>query len=90
MSRLSGNSRKNLPETGQMNVVRQVARMVSVAANHGPYYANCLKRSVLIWWLLERKGIHTEIRVGAQMDSFGKVFYVDNSGDHNSGQCKNY
>ena len=71
MSQLSSKSRKNLPEAGQMNVAKQVARMVSIAANHGPYHANCLKRSVLIWWLLERKGIHTEIRVGAQMDPFG-------------------
>jgi hypothetical protein len=54
-----------------MNVAKQVARMVSIAANHGPYHANCLKRSVLIWWLLEQKGIHTEIRVGAHKNPSG-------------------
>jgi hypothetical protein len=71
MSHLSNKSRESLPEADQMNVAKQAARMVSIAANHGPYHANCLKRSVLIWWLLERKGIHTEIRIGAQKDPAG-------------------
>jgi hypothetical protein len=71
MSHLSNKSRESLPEADQMNVAKQVARMVSIASNHGPYHANCLKRSVLIWWLLERKRIHTEIRVGAQKDPSG-------------------
>jgi hypothetical protein len=71
MSHLSNRSREGLPEADQMNVAKQVARMVSIAANHGPYHANCLKRSVLIWWLLEQKGIHTEIRIGAQKDPSG-------------------
>jgi len=45
--------------------------MVTAAANHGFYRANCLKKSMLTWWLLERKGITTDIRIGAQKDQSG-------------------
>jgi hypothetical protein len=46
-----------------------VARMVSVAANHGPYRANCLKRSLATWWLLQRRGIAAELNIGVNKDS---------------------
>ena len=43
-----------------------VARMVSVAANHGLYRANCLKKSLVLWWLLKRKGIEADLHIGVQ------------------------
>ncbi len=43
-----------------------VARMVSVAANHGLYRANCLKKSLVLWWLLKRKGIEANLHIGVQ------------------------
>ena len=53
----------------QLDEAQSVARMVTVAANHGPYRANCLKRSLLIWWLLGRKGIVTDLKIGVNKDS---------------------
>jgi len=47
----------SIPENKQLEEAQSVARMVSVAANHGPYHANCLKISLLIWWFLGRRGI---------------------------------
>ena len=65
MSLFSG---KGSPETPRQETplpnAGQVARMVTVAANYGPYRANCMKKSMLIWWLLKRRAIHTEIRIG--------------------------
>jgi len=43
-----------------------VARMVSVAANHGLYRTNCLKKSLVLWWLLKRKGIEADLHIGVQ------------------------
>ncbi len=42
--------------------------MVSVAANNGPYRANCLKRSLATWWLLQRRGIDAELNIGVNKD----------------------
>ena len=42
--------------------------MVAIAAAHGIYRANCLKQSLVLWWLLSRRGIKSEIVFGAQRD----------------------
>ena len=47
-----------------LDEARVVAYMIAVAARHGPYRADCLKQSLLIWWLLEWHGISSEIRFG--------------------------
>ena len=52
-----------------LQTARSVARMVSIAANHGPYRANCLKRSLATWWLLKRRGIAAELNIGVNKDA---------------------
>ena len=47
-----------------MRTAESIARMVSVAANNGPYRANCLKQSLATWWLLQRRGIVTDLNIG--------------------------
>lgn len=43
---------------------RAAARMVALAERYGPYPANCLKRSVVTYWLLRRRGIDCNLRIG--------------------------
>ncbi len=45
---------------------RVIARMVGVAARHGVYHVSCLKQSLVLWCLLARRGIVSEIRIGVQ------------------------
>ena len=47
---------------------RVIAKGVRVAARHGIYRANCLERSLVLWWLLARQGIESEIRFGARKE----------------------
>jgi hypothetical protein len=47
---------------------RSTARVVSIAAGRGPVRATCLRRSLLLWWLLRRDGIETSLRVGVHRD----------------------
>jgi len=71
---LAGNKPESvLNEQGQMASAIQIARMVLVAANYGPYHANCLKKSLVIWWLLLRVGINTEIKIGVNKDDVFKA-----------------
>ncbi len=58
-----------IPEDEQLKVAQSVARIVSIAANHGFYSANCLKKSLLTWWLLRRRGITVELKIGINKDA---------------------
>jgi hypothetical protein len=59
----------SIPENEQLEIAQKIARMVSIAANHSFYSANCLKKSLLIWWLLSRKGIVIELKIGVNKDT---------------------
>lgn len=48
-----------------------IARMVAIAAGHGPYKANCLKQSMVLWWMLARHGISSEIIFGVPKEKEG-------------------
>ncbi|HEV2299762.1 MAG TPA: lasso peptide biosynthesis B2 protein [Candidatus Acidoferrales bacterium] len=54
------------PNTTQINEARAEARMIEAASRHGIARGNCLSRSVALWWLLRRKGINAELRIGAR------------------------
>ena len=48
---------------------RSVSKIVSIAAGRGPFRATCLRRSLLLWWLLKRDGIETILRVGVNREN---------------------
>lgn len=50
------------------DTAQRIARLVSVAANRGPYRATCLRQSIALWWLLRRRGIAAELRIGVRKD----------------------
>ncbi len=47
-------------------LARSLARMVNAAARYGPYRAPCLERSLALWWLLRRRGIAADLRIGVR------------------------
>ncbi|MFT5452582.1 MAG: hypothetical protein ACI9N9_002075 [Enterobacterales bacterium] len=53
--------------------IRIVYRMVNIVVRYGPYSENCLKRSLLLWWLLARDGIDSEIIFGVN-DNLNQKF----------------
>ena len=53
-----------LSDKERLIFARQAARMVGVAANYGPYRANCLKRSLVLWALLAKNGIVADLKIG--------------------------
>ena len=48
---------------------RQVAALVNIAALRGVHRANCLPRSLVLYYLLRRQGIEAELRIGVQRES---------------------
>ncbi len=40
------------------------AKVINIAARHNIFKANCLKQTLLLWFLLGRKSIYSEIKIG--------------------------
>ena len=55
-------------EVAVLGQARAVARMVEAAARRGPYRATCLPRSLALWWLLRRRGIDGDLRIGVRKE----------------------
>jgi hypothetical protein len=45
-----------------------IARMAAAAARHVFFGTNCLEQSLVLWWLLRRRGIAAELRIGARKE----------------------
>ena len=69
-ARISSRSKPDLsvPDDEQLEIARSVARMVYAAAHHGPYRTNCLKKSLATLWLLRRKGIAANLKIGVNKE----------------------
>jgi hypothetical protein len=48
---------------------RGMARIVDVAARHGLVKATCLPRSLVLWWLLRRQSIDSNLRIGVRKEA---------------------
>lgn len=54
---------------GEMSdIAQRIARLVAIASRHGPYGATCLRQSLALWWLLRRRGMGAELRIGVRKD----------------------
>ena len=60
IARLRGASQK---ESAQV-----IARMEAAAARNLLFSTNCLEQSLVLWWLLRRRGIAAELRIGARKE----------------------
>ncbi len=57
-----------VPAPAELEKTRVVARMIAVAASHGPYRAGCLRQSLLVQWVLAWHGISSNIRFGIEKE----------------------
>ncbi|MFZ0882216.1 MAG: lasso peptide biosynthesis B2 protein [Candidatus Acidiferrales bacterium] len=46
-----------------------IARLEAAAARNVLFQPSCLEQSLVLWWLLRRRGIAAEVRIGARKDS---------------------
>lgn len=53
-------------DPGAIEEARRLAWVVDGTARRGPWKANCLQRSLVLWWFLVRRGISSEIRIGVR------------------------
>lgn len=48
---------------------RRTARVVGIAVRRGFYRANCLPQSLVLWFLLRRQGIESDLRIGVRKNA---------------------
>ena len=72
-----------LPEAATTSEVQRVCRMVLAADRHSPMRGTCLERSLALWWLLGRRGITTQLRIGARKSEgkFEAHAWVERNGE---------
>jgi hypothetical protein len=54
------------PPDASLDRAGGVVRMVQAASRHGLTRANCLEQSLVLWYLLRRRGLPTNLRVGVR------------------------
>jgi hypothetical protein len=50
----------------QLESALRLGWAVEVAARRGPWPANCLQRSLVLWFLLRRRGMPADLRIGVR------------------------
>lgn len=48
--------------------IAATVRSAAIAARRGPFEMSCLPRSVTVWWLLRRRGVPAEMRIGVKKE----------------------
>lgn len=47
--------------------IQALGEAVNIAARHTPFTATCLTRSLLLGWLLRRRGVASDLRIGVRL-----------------------
>jgi transglutaminase-like putative cysteine protease len=49
-----------------MSYALRLGRLARIAGRYVPTNGSCLRQSLLVWWLLRRKGVPAELRIGVR------------------------
>jgi len=71
LERLSRSRRDAAPLRSEPANPKTVCRLVGTAARHGLWTATCLRQSLVVWFLLRRRGIPAELRIGVRKTAAG-------------------
>ncbi|AFY99914.1 lasso peptide biosynthesis B2 protein [Calothrix sp. PCC 6303] len=50
-------------------LAKTTSTMVNLAARYSPLWGNCLKKSLVLWYLLRCQGIMSELRIGVRREN---------------------
>jgi hypothetical protein len=57
------------PDSAEIAVAREIARIQDSVCRHLIFHVSCLEQSLVLWWLLGRRGIPVELRIGARKEA---------------------
>lgn len=68
------------PEAARPGLITDVAHAVAKAAAFYPGRAQCLEQSLVLYWVLRRRGVEARLRVGVQPFPFTAHAWVEHNG----------
>ena len=72
--------RVDLPQDS-MSYALRLGRLARMAGRYVPTNGSCLRQSLLVWWLLRRKGMPAELRIGVRtQEGFAAHAWVEVDG----------
>jgi hypothetical protein len=84
LERLTPNAAEtaHLSERSLLASAALIARVEESVVRHLFFRANCLEQSLVLWWLLRRRGIAATLRIGARKEAgaFEAHAWVESSG----------
>ena len=51
---------------GDLASARSIARLAAIAGRRGAVSATCLRQSLLVYWILRRRGLSPELKIGVR------------------------
>jgi len=66
LERLSNGQTQRQPTSGERDQARKLAEFASMAGRHGLVDATCLRQSLLVYFLLRRKGLAPKLIIGVR------------------------
>lgn len=70
LRRLQDRLQRGNPSIGSsisLDDIVRISTLVNIAARHVPFPATCLTRSLLLRWILRRRGVASQLRIGVRL-----------------------
>jgi hypothetical protein len=64
----SGNATPRTANSDDLQSAERLARLTDIAGRRGAVTATCLRQSLLIYWLLRRRGFAPELKIGVRKE----------------------
>jgi hypothetical protein len=82
LDRLSRRRTPDVPPRSEPMDAKAMCRLVGTAARHGVCKATCLRQALVLWFLLRRRGVPAELRIGVrkQADCLEAHAWVESNG----------
>jgi hypothetical protein len=66
LERRSSRAGSRPADSGDFAAAQDLANLASIAGRHGAIKATCLRQSLLVYWLLRRRGLDPDIKLGVR------------------------
>ena len=66
LERRSAGTDARMATPGDLDAAESLARLAAIAGRRGPIAATCLRQSLLVYWLLRRRGLAPELKIGVR------------------------
>ena len=66
LERISTTDRRRAATRDDLDAALALANLASIAGRHGPFPATCLRQSLMIHWVLRRRGLSSELMIGVR------------------------